>query len=500
MSRAGNSKRHRPVPAQDERSVLVNSEFLRSGFSGITTFVDTITAERDELKSEVSKLNEQIDELDSKVRSLEFQEEENTRLKHELELSNISIDNHKNSAEQFSEENKRLVTENEKIKSQLRKAVEHSCRLEQDLGASNLKLNEAAGHVENLKNNLSKTRQDSSILRKDLLELVRTKDEEIAKQAVGAKDMEARISVLENDQGQLRERHEREIRGLRENLAHHNVHAAGLKQEISILQQDKVKLSEENERLSSEIEAKVREAEARLQDNASDLRLRNDELRNDLAAAEAEIKKAKDKMKEVEDIFHDPIQLDNVAISVLLDNGRIMSVPLVYKLWQEAGVHFNGTPSQPIKCNQTSSMATVVHDPATCAFITRVAKSTSLDTNLPSYFRYSARPSSFAGQLFWEEYKLYDQLTLMAKLIHMLKQPKYDSKFTVNLNEGHVMTAKYKYNMARNEADLQFTLNVVSEDGSVNKHFIDFVDTPYAVGGTFSTKILPDNVNVVTEL
>ena len=499
MSRAA-AKRPRPVLAQDDRALVLNCDLLRPSFSGIASVVDAIILERDTLKTENLKLNEHIEELGSKVSSLEFQEEEITRLKGEVDVGKISIDNHRGISEQFSEENKRLVAESQKIKSQLRKVVELSTKYEQELAACKLKLYEANGHIENLKRNLSKTKEDSGTHRTNFLNLVKTKDEEIAKQAINAKDIEARISVLENEQVQLKERHEEEIRRLRETLAHRVWDASGLQKDILNLQQDKVELSEEKERLSNEIDAKVHEAEVRSQASIQDLRIRNDELRGDLAASETLTKMAKDKMKEVEDIFYDPVQLENVGVSVLLNNGRMQPVPLVFKLWQETGVHFNGTPSQPIKCNQTSTMATVVHDPATCTFVTRVAKSTSLDTNLPSYFRHSARPSSFAGQLTWEEYKLYDQLTLMAKLIHMLKQPTYDSRFTVNFSEGHVVTAKYKYNMARDEGDLLFTLNVVSEDGSVHKHSIDFVDCPYAVGGTFSTRILPDNVKIVTEL
>jgi hypothetical protein len=157
-------------------------------------------------------------------------------------------------------------------------------------------------------------------------------------------------------------------------------------------------------------------------------------------------------------------------------------------------------PNQSIKCNRTSTMASVVHDQATCAFVTRVAKSTSLETNLPSYFQYSVRPSDFTGRLVWEEYKLYDQLTLMAKLINMLKQPTYSSRFQVTLSDNHVVTAKYTYTMATDEVELQFTLSVISDSGSINTHRIDFVDTPYAVGGMQATKILLPNVKIVTEL
>jgi hypothetical protein len=110
------------------------------------------------------------------------------------------------------------------------------------------------------------------------------------------------------------------------------------------------------------------------------------------------------------------------------------------------------------------------------------------------------RPSDFTGRLVWEEYKLYDQLTLMAKLINMLKQPTYSSRFQVTLSDNHVVTAKYTYIMANNEVELQFTLSVISDSGDFKKHRIDFVDTAYAVGGMQATKILPPNVKIVTEL
>ncbi len=119
--RGSAAKRQRPVPAPDDRAVIVNSDVVRSVISVITAYVDTILSERDELKLEVSKLNEQIDELTSKVSSLEFYEEDNTRLKNEVEISMISIENHRNSAEQFSEENKRLVLENKRYADEIKR-------------------------------------------------------------------------------------------------------------------------------------------------------------------------------------------------------------------------------------------------------------------------------------------------------------------------------------------------------------------------------------------
>ena len=124
------NKRQRAVPVQDDRAVVVNSDVVRSNVSGITSFVDTIISERDDLQKEVSKLKEEIEELTNKVGSLEFVEEENARLKNELDLSRISIENHRSREEQLSEENKRLVPDNMNLDTLIRRAGQYSNTIE----------------------------------------------------------------------------------------------------------------------------------------------------------------------------------------------------------------------------------------------------------------------------------------------------------------------------------------------------------------------------------
>ena len=460
------NKRQRAVPpVQDDRAVVISNDAVRSNVSGIAAVVDAIIAERDALQKDVSKLREENDELTSRVSSLEFHEEENTRLKNELDLSRISLDNHRSSEEKLSEENKRLAAYGKQLDALVKSASQHTNTLDQELEFGRRKIQELDGHIANLKNNLSHTKQEltktmdnAQVLRNDFLTLVKNKDEEIAKNT-------DRIQKLDTEVA----KHKEECERLKDTINHLNLHINGL--------------------------------EAKIQDNSQDLRTRNEELEHDLEALGAELRQAKDKLKEVEDIYYDSVQLEPVGISVLLNNGSMVPIPQVYKLWLEAGLLFSGTPTHSIRCSRTSTMASVVHDPAICNFISRVARSTALDTKLPSYFRFSVRPSDFTGQLVWEEYKLYDQLTLMAKLIHMLKQPRYSSRFQVTLSDNHVVTAKYDFTMATNEVELKFTLSVISDNGSINAHRIDFVDTPYAVGGSFAkTKILPGNVKIVTEL
>ena len=124
------AKRQRAAPVQDDRNVVVNSDVVRSEISGITAYVDTIISERDDLQKEVSKLKEEIEELTSKVCSLEFVEEENARLKNELDLSRISIENHRSREEQLSEENKRLVPDNMNLDTLIRRAGQYSNTIE----------------------------------------------------------------------------------------------------------------------------------------------------------------------------------------------------------------------------------------------------------------------------------------------------------------------------------------------------------------------------------
>jgi predicted nuclease with TOPRIM domain len=128
--RGAAAKRQRAAPVQDDRNVVVNSDVVRSEISGITAYVDTIISERDDLQKEVSKLKEEIEELTNKVGSLEFVEEENARLKNELDLSRISIENHRSREEQLSEENKRLVPDNMNLDTLIRRAGQYSNTIE----------------------------------------------------------------------------------------------------------------------------------------------------------------------------------------------------------------------------------------------------------------------------------------------------------------------------------------------------------------------------------
>ena len=457
--RVAATKRQRAAPVQDDRALIVRNDDLRSGMSGINVFFERIISERDNLQTEVSKMKSDIEELANKVEILEIQEAGH---KQELDLSKISTENHRSIAEKVSEEKKHILLDNTKLESLLKRECEWRKAVEKELIAANLRIGETEGMISNLqlnlgtgKQELNKTMDDNKKLSSQFLTLVATKDKEIGESAL-------RIQTIEADLA--KEKHESEH--LKETVTQLNLHVEALE----------------------------------ANDNSVDLHNQNEELQNDIVALEVVTKQAKDRLKAVEDIFHDAVRMDNVGFSVLLDNGSMVPAPLVYKQWMDAKLMFSGMPNYSIKCNRTSTMASVVHDQATCAFVTRVAKSTSLDTNLPSYFRYSERPSDFTGRLVWEEYKLYDQLTLMAKLINMLKQPTYSSRFQVTLSDNHVVTAKYTYTMATDEVELQFALSVISDSGDVKKHRIDFVDTPYAVGGTFATKILPDNVKIVTEL
>ena len=128
--RVAATKRQRAAPVQDDRALIVRDDDLRSEISGITAYVDTIISERDDLQKEVSKLKEEIEELTSTVGSLEFVEEENARLKNELDLSRISIENHRSWEEQLSEENKRLVPDNMNLDTLIRRAGQYSNTIE----------------------------------------------------------------------------------------------------------------------------------------------------------------------------------------------------------------------------------------------------------------------------------------------------------------------------------------------------------------------------------
>jgi hypothetical protein len=101
---------------------------------------------------------------------------------------------------------------------------------------------------------------------------------------------------------------------------------------------------------------------------------------------------------------------------------------------------FNGEPDYLIKCIETNTFTTVVRSAAVSRFIRDVSDVAGLNTVPEMHFRFSDHP---IGQLpvRWTIYNPHDQLTLIAKLVYLVKTRIKTSTFQAMVMDNHVVTA-----------------------------------------------------------
>ena len=93
---------------------------------------------------------------------------------------------------------------------------------------------------------------------------------------------------------------------------------------------------------------------------------------------------------------------------------------------------------------------------------------------------------------------MYDQLTIMARLIFMFNNPK--SNFIATTSDGHVVTATTNVNSYTERTDITLALTIISVEGVANKHHIDLADIPFSLDAFISVKFVPDAFNIVGEI
>jgi hypothetical protein len=201
--------------------------------------------------------------------------------------------------------------------------------------------------------------------------------------------------------------------------------------------------------------------------------------------------------KAIDDIgflFHDAILTVPNGAGYLLGSGKMLSMDSIARLWIR-DAKFNGEPTYHLKCVQTDTITTVIHSPAVCRFVQNVASITSLSTTPDFYFRYSERPSDqpIVG---WRAYSPFDQLTLVARLIHMYNADKETCSFQAMVmvsppldsqplgspsdrwdpQDNHVVTAACIKDLAARTARVSLSLNVTTKQGVAHRHHIEFID------------------------
>jgi hypothetical protein len=138
------------------------------------------------------------------------------------------------------------------------------------------------------------------------------------------------------------------------------------------------------------------------------------------ATRQSESTKLRQLDKVVDDIhflFHDAILTVPDGTGYLLGSGKMLSLDSIARLWIR-DPKFNGEPTYHLKCAQSDTVTTVIHSPAVCKFVRSVAAISALHATPELHFRYSEKPSTDPA-VGWRTYGPYEQLTLIAKLIHM---------------------------------------------------------------------------------
>jgi predicted nucleic acid-binding Zn-ribbon protein len=470
--------------------VVVKSDEMRPKLADFANFMDSLQEDRDALRLEVGELKETVDDLRSNVERLEEETGDNEQLKKDaayykedaaakkLKADDMEMDNRSK-----TEEIKALQAGNVKLKSSLERSKNF-------IEESNEHLNEATRQIEALKGERAAHANHIAV-----------KDREIAM-------LQNRIIELQADNDSVE--HEREQ--FASKFAELNIQMDGLKVDNRRLQSDVAEVkrnfetlrrfcaSIEEEKETFELSSSNLEQEKEaLQRSYSTLEQEKETLQRSYTTLEEEKTTIGNLLKEIKDNFQDVIKLDNVGNGVLLSSGKIISLPHVIKSWIE-NENFDGDITTSVQCYATATMAKVINNPVVCDFLGKIVQGLGLDTKLPYYFRYARNSVDNTDPIVWVNYKLRDQLTLMAKLIHMCREASFDASFQVTVAENHTVTAKSRVIHPLTEIEITITLGIVNSAGHFSKHRIDFVDTPNPMGHAGVTHLLPEGFHIATEV
>jgi predicted nuclease with TOPRIM domain len=487
---------------------------MRPKLADFATYMDAIYEERDALKTEVEALKGTTEELNSLIVRLEEETRDNEQLRKDFAYWKAESANQKLRADDEEMGSRRRTAEIEAFKQEKAAEIETFVKEIKKLKKS---LERSKNFAKESSEQLTKANGNVSLLndiRSNLLVEISKRDEENA-------GSNARIMVLEAEGSNdalliaelnvvvdgLRVESRARISEKDAQIAELTAKIAGmettdrgaaseLKRQFETLRRFCSSLEEEKEAFQHRCSTLEEEKEA-LQLRCSAVEDLKATLQRSFSMLEAEKKTFADRLKEIEDLFHDTIRLDNVGNGVLLSSGKIMSLPYVLRSWIR-DESFDGTTSFSVKCYATSTMAKVVDSPVASDFLEKIVQGLGLDTTLPNFFRYVKNPSDSADPIVWVKYKLCDQLTLLAKLIHMCKETRYDTSFQVNVADNHIVTAKSRVIQQDREIEITLSLGIVNSAGRFSKHRIDFVDNP--MGGDETTRLLSGDYHIVNEL
>ena len=415
------NKRACPDPVDQQRFVLVQDDKARTEVAGFIDFLNQVTSERDALKATCNTLRAEKEAAEEKVSDLQ-----GTVAELRQEISNLEVDsdvvvNLKKDLEYFTQSREEEKAAKEKFEMGNRRLEEENTRLKTSLNKYKHELNTAQDHLNtkdgelsNLRNLISKIKLDISNLRN-------------------------RVASQQKENGAL----ETELQRLR---SENNDNGERIN--------DLLAANRDVEEHRNEIE--------KLKTRIVDLEKKNTENQT--------------MFEEIKSLFYDTVKADNDGTGILIGTGKMYSFKNVARRWKNAA-NFDGSPSSPLVCDATRATTTIIHNPAILDFTKRVATAASLKPYMPFYFKYSEHAAD-VQPVVWKEYSLYDQLTLIAKVLSMYKAPvDITSCFQVVLAGGHFVTSVTSRNPTTKITTARISLSVIcNTTGASKTHRIEFVD------------------------
>ena len=432
----------------DQRSVVVGTEV-----AGFVEYVNRVTSERDALKARCEALESDKIAANEKAETLQATFEE---LQETVSSNEENVERFQRDATYYEDAFKKTKLERDDFEMRCRVLNEKTSILalsvdkcKRDYENCQEYLNTKDAEIGNLQVNFSRVKH----------ELIQCKDKVL---------QQKRYS--DNCDSEL-EAEKKKVSDLKKENKHQKKSAVDADVEVSRYQT-----------LATETRTRLENLEASSSIETSALKSRVASL--ELAAVESErmTRVVGDKNIEIESFFNDAYTSDNQGTGVLLTSGKMLSFETIARLWIGAN-GFDGNPNYSIECHASRTMASVIHSPAVCSFVSNIATNTSFNPNPFFYFKYSEQPVAAAtttttdGPVVvpsWKVYNQYDQLALIAKMIFMYKSNENTSSFQSVLSQNHIVTAVCSKNGLN--ATVNISLTVMSRTGAPSTHHIEFVD------------------------
>ena len=410
------AKRARQEPPADSRSVIVRSDRARSHIADLAIFLDSVISDRDEALAKIDELNENVTELTTETERI-------AALENDVAYWKNNRDELKLASDGFEMDLRRANGKIAESASSAQKAGAEAESLRQILKTKDAELVRVAEESLKIRHDFNCLRIEMRAQESNLADMNRCVQEKNA-------SSQAMLETL-NESRTENEKLKAEYEKLKVDYDKSKTDLLNSNQELEGLKVDLL----ESERSCEALERDLDQHDAKL-----------DAEKLETAKCKRETEKHSATMKRIAELYTDAYQASPDGTGHLLGSGKMLSTKSIVRGWMgDSG--FNGDPSYHIKCIETNTFTTIVRSPAVTRFIRNVAEIASIESSPEFHFKFSVRPTTDGQPIRWTTYNSYDQLTLIAKLIYLVKINTENSSFQAMVMENHVITATCSKNM-----------------------------------------------------